>query len=330
MKIKLFNVRGEEAVLAEQWAKVNQVELSLDQGPLTPDTVKEVQGFDGIANAQIEPLDDSIYPILKEMGIKQIAQRSAGVDMYNLELAKENGIIISNVPSYSPESIAEFTVTIALNLIRKVELIRSNVKEHNFTWDLPIRGRVLGDMTVAIIGTGRIGLATAKIFKGFGCKVVGYDIYQSPAAKEVLEYKDSVLEAIQAADVVSLHMPPTSDNSHYFNAELFKQFKKGAILLNMARGALVDTADLLAALNQGLLDGAGIDTYEFEGSYVPKNFQGKDITDELFLDLIHHPKVIYTPHAAYYTDEAVKNLVEGALNATVDVIKTGTTAMRVN
>lgn len=330
MKIKLFNVRGEEAVLAEQWAKVNQVELSLDQGPLTPDTVKEVQGFDGIANAQIEPLDDSIYPILKEMGIKQIAQRSAGVDMYNLELAKENGIIISNVPSYSPESIAEFTVTIALNLIRKVELIRSNVKEHNFTWDLPIRGRVLGDMTVAIIGTGRIGLATAKIFKGFGCKVVGYDIYQSPAAKEVLEYKDSVLEAIQVADVVSLHMPPTSDNSHYFNAELFKQFKKGAILLNMARGVLVDTADLLAALDQGLLDGAGIDTYEFEGPYVPKNFQGKDITDELFLDLIHHPKVIYTPHAAYYTDEAVKNLVEGALNATVDVIKTGTTAMRVN
>lgn len=98
----------------------------------------------------------------------------------------------------------------------------------------------------------------------------------------------------------------------------------------MARGALVDTADLLAALDQGLLDGAGIDTYEFEGPYVPKNFQGKDITDELFLDLIHHPKVIYTPHAAYYTDEAVKNLVEGALNATVDVIKTGTTAMRVN
>ncbi|MGT2721272.1 D-lactate dehydrogenase [Streptococcus porcinus] len=330
MKIKLFNVRGEEAVLAEQWAKVNQVELSLDQGPLTPDTAKEAQGFDGIANAQIEPLDDSIYPILKEMGIKQIAQRSAGVDMYNLELAKENGIIISNVPSYSPESIAEFTVTIALNLIRKVELIRSNVKEHNFTWDLPIRGRVLGDMTVAIIGTGRIGLATAKIFKGFGCKVVGYDIYQSPAAKEVLEYKDSILEAIQTADVVSLHMPPTSDNSHYFNAELFKQFKKGAILLNMARGALIDTADLLAALDQGLLDGAGIDTYEFEGPYVPKNFKGKAITDDLFLDLIHHPKVIYTPHAAYYTDEAVKNLVEGALNATVDVIRTGTTTMRVN
>lgn len=135
------------------------------------------------------------------MGIKQIAQRSAGVDMYNLDLATENDIIITNVPSYSPESIAEFTVTIALNFIRHVELIRENVKKQNFTWGLPIRSRVLGDMTVAIIGTGRIGLATAKIFKGFGCKVVGYDIYQSDAAKAVLDYKDSVEEAIKDADL---------------------------------------------------------------------------------------------------------------------------------
>ncbi|MGT2957696.1 lactate dehydrogenase [Streptococcus bovimastitidis] len=330
MKIKLYNVRGEEAVLAEQWAKNNQIEISLNEGPLSAESVKEAQGFDGIANAQIGPLDDAVYPLLKEMGIKQIAQRSAGVDMYNLELAKENGIIISNVPSYSPESIAEFTVAIALNLIRKIELIRANVKEQNFTWGLPVRGRVLGDMTVAIIGTGRIGLATAKIFKGFGCKVVGFDVYRSEEAAEVLEYKDSILEAIKDADVVSLHMPPTAENIHFFNAETFKQFKKDAILLNMARGALIETRDLLDALDQDLLAGAGIDTYEFEGPYIPKNFQGQEITDKLFLDLINHPKVIYTPHAAYYTDEAVKNLVEGALNATVEVVTTGTTGNRVN
>lgn len=182
MKLKLYNVRGEEAVLAKKWADDNGIEISLTESSLTPETVKEAEGFDGIANAQIGPLDDAIYPLLKEMGIKQIAQRSAGVDMYNLDLATENDIIITNVPSYSPESIAEFTVTIALNLIRHVELIRENVKKQNFTWGLPIRGRVLGDMTVAIIGTGRIGLATAKIFKGFGFKVVGYDIYQSDAA----------------------------------------------------------------------------------------------------------------------------------------------------
>lgn len=250
--------------------------------------------------------------------------------MYDLNAATENNLIISNVPSYSPESIAEFTVAIALNLVRKVELIRSNVREQNFSWGLPIRGRVMGDMTVAIIGTGRIGLATAKLFKGFGCKVVGYDIYQSEEASAILDYKKSVEEAIKDADIISLHMPPCAENYHLFNLDFFKQFKKGAILLNMARGALVKTEDLLQALDLGLLDGAGIDTYEFEGPYVPKNFAGQEITDRLFLELINHPKVIYTPHAAYYTDEAVKNLVEGGLNAALDVIKTGTTANRVN
>lgn len=330
MKIKLYNVRGEEASLAENWAKKHGVTVSLTEAPLTVETVKEAEGFDGVANAQIGPLDDAVYPLLKAIGIKQIAQRSAGVDMYNLELARQNDITITNVPSYSPESIAEFTVAIALHLIRHIELIRENVAKQNFTWGLPIRGRVLGDMTVAIIGTGRIGLATAKIFKGFGCKVVGYDIYQSDAAKEILEYKSSVEEAVKDADIVSLHMPPTADNTHLFNKDLFKQFKKGAILMNMARGALVQTQDLLDALDQGLLSGAGIDTYEFEGPYVPKNFERQEITDSVFMSLINHPKVIYTPHAAYYTDEAVKNLVEGALNATVDIIQTGTTATRVN
>lgn len=330
MKIKLFNVRGEEASLAEAWGQKNGIEVSLTDQPLTLDTVKEAEGFDGIANAQVGPLDDAIYPVLKEMGIKQIAQRSAGTDMYNMEVASANDIIITNVPSYSPESIAEFTVTIALNLIRKVELIRSNVANHNFSWTLPIRGRVLGDMTVAIIGTGRIGLATARIFKGFGCRVIGYDIYRSDAAKEVLEYTDSVEEAVKQADVVSLHMPPTADNHHLFNKDMFAIMKDEAILMNMARGALIETKGLLEALDAGQLAGAGIDTYEEEGPYVPKNFEGKEITDQLFLDLINHPKVIYTPHVAYYTDEAVKNLVEGGLNAVREVVETGTASTRVN
>lgn len=330
MKLKMYNVRGEEALLAKAWSEKNNIELSISQDPLTAETVWEAKGYDGLVNAQVGPLDDAVYPALKTLGIKQIAQRSAGVDMYNLKLATENDIIISNVPSYSPESIAEFTVAIALNLVRKIELIRSNVSDHNFTWSLPIRGRVVGDMTVAIIGTGRIGLATAKLFKGFGCKVVGYDIYQNEAATAILDYKESVAEVVKDADIISLHMPPSAENHHLFNLDFFKQFKKGAILLNMARGALVKTEDLLKALDLGLLDGAGIDTYEFEGPYIPKNFTGQEITDHLFLELINHPKVIYTPHAAYYTDEAVKNLVEGGLNATVDVIKTGTTANRVN
>ncbi|MDG3131942.1 D-lactate dehydrogenase [Streptococcus suis] len=330
MKIKLYNVREEEVNLVENWAHVNQVEVSMTESPLTLETIQEATGFDCIANSQVGPLDEAIYPLLKEMGIKQIAQRSAGVDMYNLELAKRNDIIISNVPSYSPESIAEFTVTIALNIIRKIELIRSNVQMQNFSWTLPIRGRVLGDMVVAIIGTGRIGLAAATIFKGFGCKVIGYDIYRNPVAEGILDYVDTVEDAIKNADLVSLHMPSTPDNFHLFNMEMFKKFKKGAIFMNMSRGSLVKTKDLLEALDQDLLEGAGIDTYEFEAPYIPKDWTDKNITDQDFVSLIQHPKVIYTPHVAYYTDESVKNLVEGALNSCLEVMQTGTTPNKVN
>ena len=330
MKIKLYNVRGEEFTLAENWAKKHQVEISMTTDPLTMETVHEAKGFDGVANAQVGSLEDGIYAELEKMGIKQLAQRSAGVDMYNLELASKHGIIITNVPSYSPESIAEFTVTIALNLIRHVRAIEARVEKHNFSWETSIRGRVLGDMTVAIIGTGRIGQCAARFFKGFGCRVLGYDLYPNPNLEGILEYTSSVLEAVQEADVISLHMPPSADNYHLFNKELFAQFKPGAILLNMARGALVKTEDLLEALDQGLLAGAGIDTYEFEGNYVPKNFEGKKIEDSLFKQVLTHPKVIYTPHVAYYTDEALKNIVEGGLNATLEVIETGTAQTRVN
>lgn len=330
MKIKLFNVRGEEASLATAWAEKNGVEIGLTASPLTLETLEEIKGYDGVVNAQIGPLDDSIYEKLSEMGICQIAQRSAGVDMYNLPLAKEKGIIISNVPSYSPESIAEFTVMIALNLIRHLEQIRENVANNNFSWPLSIRGRVLGDMTVAVIGTGRIGQCVARLFKGFGCKVIGYDLYPNQNLSDILEYVNSVEEAVVQADIISLHMPPAADNYHLFNKEMFQKLKKGAILLNMARGAIVDTTDLLDALDEGYLAGAGIDTYEFEGPYIPQNCTDKEITDDVFLRLKNHPKVIYTPHVAYYTDEAVKNLVEGALNAAVEVIQTGHTKNRVN
>lgn len=330
MKIKIYGIRDEERPIAEAWAKKHSVEISLTEQPLTKDTVEEAKGFDGVSNSQIFPLDKEVYPLLKLFGIKQIAQRSAGYDMYDLELASANNIIISNVPSYSPESIAEYTVMVAMTLVRQFEGIRQHVSEQNFAWVPSIRGRVLGDMTIAVIGVGRIGKIVAKIFKGFGCRVVGYEIDPDNRIPDIVDYRNSVEEAVKDADIVTLHMYPSDFNYHQFNAEMFAQFKKGAILMNMARGVLVDTADLLDALDSGQLSAAGIDTYEAEGPYVPKNCQGKAIEDQLFKRLLDHEKVIYTPHTAFYTDEAVKNLVEGGLNAAKEVIESGTTSNRVN
>lgn len=204
------------------------------------------------------------------------------------------------------------------------------MKEHNFSWELVIRGRVVGDMTVAIIGTGRIGAHTAKLFHGFGSKVVGYDLYPNDQLRDIVDYQETLEDAVKQADIVSLHMPAFASNHHIFNYDLFKQFKPGAILVNMARGALVDTEGLLKALDEGLVEAAGLDVFEAEGPYIPHNFTGKPIEDELFKKLLAHDKIIYTPHIAYYTDEAVKNLVEGGLNATLEVLETGDATNRVN
>ncbi|MGT2911083.1 D-2-hydroxyacid dehydrogenase [Streptococcus cameli] len=330
MKLKLFNATVEEAAIARKWGIEKGVSIESTQNLLTMEEIPGLEGCHGVVNLQIGQLDKAIYPALKALGIKQIAQRGAGIDMYDLEVATANDIIITNVPSYSPESIAEFALTLALQLIRKTKDISNRVENHNFSWDNSICGRVLGQMTVAILGTGRIGQATAKMFKSIGCRIVGHDLYPSEQMADIIEYKDSVLEAVKEADVISLHMPPSEDNHHLFDQKMFQELKKDAILINTARGALVKTEDLLESLDKGLLAGAGIDTYEFEGPYVPKNWGEKPLEDNAFEALIHHPKVIYTPHVAYFTDEAVKNLVEGALNATFDIVQTGTTQNRVN
>lgn len=330
MKIKVYGIRDEERPIATAWAKAQGVSIAMTDKPLTKETVEEAKGFDGVSNSQVFPLDREVYDRLAEFGIKQIAQRSAGYDMYDLQLASDKGLIVSNVPSYSPESIAEYTVMIAMTLVRQLEVIRQQVQEQNFSWQPRIRGRVLGDMTVAIIGIGRIGKIVAKIFKGFGCHIVGYEIDPDHRIPDIVDYKESVEAAVKDADIVTLHMYPSEDNYHQFNAKMFATFKKGAIFMNMARGVLVDTAALLEALDSGQLAAAGIDTYEEEGPYVTKDWTGKTIEDDLFKALISHDKVLYTPHTAFYTDEAVKNLVEGGLNATKEVIETGTTIHRVN
>ncbi|TDM14222.1 D-2-hydroxyacid dehydrogenase [Macrococcus bovicus] len=329
-KIMMFGAREDERPAALNWAEKNNVALTISSEILTPETIDLLKGYDGVTTQQTGKLAPEIYERLAAIGIKQIAQRSAGYDMYDLEAARAHHIIISNVPSYSPNSIAEYAVTMALNLIRKTTLIDEHVRRHDFRWQPAIMSKEIKSLTVAIIGTGRIGQITGKIFKGFDSTVVGYDLYPNDQAREWIDYKDSIEEAVKEADIVSLHMPATSDNHHLFNKEMFAQFKKGAILINAARGSVVDTAALIEATDNGQLAAAALDTYEFESSYFPKDFSGQEITDKDLLRLIEHDKIIMTPHIAFYTDVAVKNLVEGGLNAALEVIQTGTCQTRLN
>lgn len=330
LKIMLFGVRDEEIPIIKAWSTRNEVQVDYTELNLTPETIEMAKGYDGVTISQVADLDVSLYPPLASYGIKQIAQRSAGFEMHDLTSATENGLIISNVPSYSPESIAEYAVTAALNLVRKKDLIRKKVAEQDFRWMPAIRARVVKEMTVAIIGVGRIGSRVANIYRGFGANVVAYDIAPREEFESLVAYQESAEAAISQADIVTIHMPATDVNYHQFSLDLFKQFKSGAILVNTARGPIVHTEDLFQALEEGYIAGAALDVYEGEAPYVPVDWRGRDITDPVYQQLVKHPQIIYTPHTAYYTDTAVQNLIDIPLDATLSVIQTGDTDVRVN
>ena len=329
-KMIMFNVRDEELEMAKAWGEANDIELDIYSESLTLDNVERVKGYDGLSLGQTAPFDSELFPILKSYGIKQIAQRSAGVDFYDVEAATENGLILSNVPVYSPESIAEFALASALRLVRKIDRIEHRVQNFDFRWEPSIRAHVLGEMTVGIVGTGHIGKQAAQMFKGFGCEVIGYDIYPSEVDPELFTYVDSLEELVSRSDLVSLHLPATKDNYHQFDKELFKQFKEGAYLLNTARGSIINTEDLIDALDDGTLAGAALDTYENEASYIRRQNDQATIEDKLLIELVEHERVCFTPHIAFYTETAVRNLVETGLEAALEVIKTGDTKYRVN
>ena len=329
--IKLFGVREEDIPFINEWSEKNQVLVDLDSDILSLETVDRVKGFDGVSLSQQIELDEKVYKKLHDYGIKQIAQRSAGFDSYNLELAKQYELVITNVPSYSPNSIAEYTVSQALNLIRNFNDIQNKTATYDFRWQPSILSRSIKDLKVAVIGTGRIGSIVGKIFaEGFGSEVVAYDIEPQISCEAYLTYQESMSEAIKDADIVTVHIPATKDNTYLFNETVFTEMKTGAVFINCARGTIVDTKALIDALNSGKLKGAALDTYEGEKGLFPSDQRNTQLDDAVLVELIERQDVILSPHIAFYTDAAVKNLIVDALDATLEVIYTGDSKLRVN
>lgn len=331
MKLVFFNLREDEKSALENWRNAHsEVEIDVYAEELTSANKHLLEGKEGVVLAQNKPFERDVYEYAKEQGVKVFATRSAGFDIYDLELMSEFGIKMTNVPSYSPNAIAEHVLTSALRISRNTNKIQRNLEKHNFSWNPGILSRELRTLTVGVIGTGRIGTQAARLFNALGSKVIGYDVYQNEAAKEVLDYVESLDDLIANSDIITIHMPAIKEYNHMVNDEFLAKMKDNSILLNAARGMLVDTKAVLRALDSGKLLGAGLDVYENEGKYVPKNLEGKEFDDELLQTLIDRDDVIYTPHTAFYTETAIQNLVEGGLEAAVEVITTGTSANVVN
>ncbi len=326
-KYELFSLRPDERVYAEAFmAEHPEFDLRVHDEALSDESLSAIEdGCQAVIVSQIKPLSDAVLDRLVEAGVKVLATRSAGYDMYPLQKLKERGIRLTNVPSYSPESIAEFAFMGALAFIRKLPLILQKTEAHDFRWQESIRAQRFCERTVGIVGCGTIGRELAKLFHQLGCEVFAYDAFyqdENLVKEGVLTYT-SLDELIQKADVISLHIPATPENHHLINRERIAQMKKGTILINTARGAVLDTDAVIEALDSGHLAGALLDVYEFEAPYVTVDWTGRALEDARLQKLIDHPQVIYTPHIAYYTGEAVKALFETSVRAAEQIVTTG-------
>ena len=278
-------------------------EMVYFESKLNEKTARLAQGFDCVCAFVNDDINQKVIDTLYENGIRLIALRSAGYNNVDLKAAQDK-ITIVRVPSYSPHSIAEHAFSLLQTLNRKIHRAYIRTRDLNFSL-VGMNGIVLYQKTIGIVGVGAIGRAMIQIAKGYGMRVVCFD----PHPDESLGVEFVDLDTLfKESDVISLHCPLTKATYHMINKESIAKMKKGVYFINTSRGALVDTASLLDALNEGKIRGAGLDVYEEEEDLF---FEDKSLTivkDNILSLLISRPNVIVTSHQAFLTDESLTQI----------------------
>ena len=323
MKFIAYNVRQDERAYFENWSQENNIEIKLVADEVTSKNLSLSKGYDAVISFQTGIYPAEFFETLASYGIKDVSIRNVGVDNLDLAEAKKYGIAVTNVPAYSPNAIAEFSVAILLQLLRNQNIFRKRMAANDYRW-APFVGKEIRALTIGIVGTGRIGKAAIDIYKGFGAKILAFDPYHDPKLESEGIYIDTLEDLVAKVDVLTLHMPGSDKDGHLIDAKMIEKMKDGAYIINTARGSLIDAKALLTALKSGKLGGAGLDTYEFETPIFNHDLNETGVKDELFKELVALDNVVMTPHIAFYTETAVENMVNIASDSAKSVIETGT------
>ena len=314
MKTAVFSARRYDQVL---FAKANAGaghELLFFQDRLTPDTVRLAAGCPAVCVFVNDVLDAPVLAALAAQGTRLVATRSTGFNHIDATAAAALGIDVVRVTDYSPHSVAEFAVGLLLAVNRRIVRAAARTRDGNFELD-GLMGFDLHGKTMGVVGTGKIGCVFARIMMGFGCTVLGHDRFANPAFEELGGRYADLRELAAASHVVSLHCPLTADTHHLIDAALLAGMKRGAILVNTSRGALVDTEAAIQALKTGQLGGLAIDVYEQEASLFFQDLSSTVITDDVIQRLVSFPNVIVTGHQAFLTEEAIGQIVSTTLES---------------
>lgn len=305
MKIAVFSTYSYDQDFLERFNTGH--ELTFFSAALTELTVSLTEGYAAVCIFVNDAANAVVLEKLAENGVKLIVLRCAGYNNVDLQAAEKLGITVLRVPAYSPEAVAEHAMAMILTLNRKTHKAYNRVREGNFSLE-KLMGFNLFGCKVALIGTGNIGKAFYQILKGFGCRVVAHDPFpDQELLADGLQY-DSLANALHDAEIVSLHCPLNAQSLHLVNATSLKLFKKGAMLINTSRGALIETADVIEALKSGQLGYLGLDVYEQESSLFFHDRSEDVIQDDLIARLISFPNVLITSHQGFFTNEAMEQI----------------------
>jgi D-lactate dehydrogenase len=275
---------------------------------LRPETAVAAQGAQAVCIFVNDHADRAALQELRSAGIKHIALRCAGFNNVDLAAAKELGLSVTRVPAYSPYAVAEHAVALLLALNRKIARASNRVRDLNFSLN-GLVGFDLHGKTAGIFGTGKIGRVAAQILRGFGMNVLAYDPFPSPDwAREFGVAYCEPRTLARECEVISLHTPLTPQTHHLIRRETLELVKPGTILINVSRGALIDTKALIEALKCGRLGGVGLDVYEEEEGVFFEDLSGQILHDDELARLLTFPNVLITAHQAFLTREALSEI----------------------
>lgn len=317
MKILFFSSKSYDQQFFSITNQKFGFELKFLEVHLNKSTAILAKGYDVVCVFVNDVVNADVLQALAEQGIGLIALRCAGFNNVDVKAAEALGIKVVRVPAYSPYSVAEHTIALILALNRKTHRAYNRVKEGNFALT-GLMGFDLHGKTVGLIGLGKIGLVTAKILKGFGCRVLGHDIVKSEELDTIgVEFTD--LNTLYAeSDIISLHCPLTPDTYHIINNDSISKMKKGVMLINTSRGALINTQAVIAALKSERISYLGLDVYEEEADLFFEDLSDKVIQDDVFMRLLSFNNVLITGHQAFFTSNALQNIADITLQNIAD------------
>jgi len=312
MHIACFSTKSYDRQYFERANKAFGFSFEFFENRLRPQTAEMAAAFPVVCAFVNDDLGKPVLDILAAGETRLLALRCAGFNNVDLQAAESLGFSVVRVPAYSPHAVAEHVLALLLTLNRKTYRAYNRVREGNFSIE-NLEGFDLFGKTVGIVGTGKIGAITAGIFRGFGCRLLGFDPYPNQECLSMgMEYL-ALPDLLGRADILSLHCPLTPATHHIIGHQAVKQMKPGMTILNTSRGALIDTSAVIEGLKSGQVGLLGLDVYEEEGDLFFEDLSSKIIQDDVFMRLLTFPNVLVTSHQGFFTREALHDIAETTL-----------------